>query len=253
MVRRSDEIFGLTDPVENPLATVRTAEAFPAHGNWTGSAQLGVIKLNNELGPNQTLLKTDEWWHPHTWTLSLWTKKRNPQGPLDNAAPLTTTVEVDFGAGGATQTLKVDFVRGTMLTLPTNSIVVRVVKSSLDSEIYAQVAIGPRGPCGCPQFQLLRNQAVAAGGVSPLVEIPPFTSELRVTRGTLGNILDPLVFVEFSRNFNAPPTIIESTPLSVVTGNYGGLLQIPSDAVAFQISNTSAAVVNVNVHARLGV
>jgi hypothetical protein len=253
MVRRSDEIFGLTDPAENPGATVRTAESFPAHGNWTGSAQLGVIKLNNELGPNQTLLKTDEWWHPHTWTLSLWTKKRNPLGPDDNASPLTTIVEVDFGAGGAMQTLKVDFVRGTMLTLPTNSIVVRVIRSSRDSEIYAQVAIGTRGPCGCPQLQLFRNQPVAAGGVSPLVEIPPFTSELRITRGTLGNILDPLVFAEFSSTFGFPVGVIEATPLSVATGNYGGLLQIPSDAVAFQISNTSAAVVNVNVHARLGV
>jgi hypothetical protein len=69
--------------------------------------------------------------------------------------------------------------------------------------------------------------------------------------GTLGSVIDPLVFVE-QVNTIGTPNVIQSIPLTVVTSSYGGKVPILSDGVGIQIKNTSAGPIRLNCHAELG-
>jgi hypothetical protein len=246
----------------------RVAESFPKQGIWTGNQQLGAVLLNPQqeiqslgsavpkvvlvpIATNAMLLKMDEWWFPHTWSLSLWAKLTGVL-PDDGGASLTTEAIINFGVGGAMQTVEVDFVRGVVLTLVANSISVRITRATRESEIFAQLALGTRGQCGCPQKHLFTNLEIGGGGgTSAVFPIPSFASNLVIGAGTLGSIVDPLVFIEQIDVLGAP-TVIQSVPLSVVTGNYGGKVPILSDALRMRVRNTSAGPIRLNCHAELG-
>ena len=251
-------------------ANARVAESFPKQGIWTGNQQLGAVLLNPQqevqtiaggaskvvnvpIGENTTLLKMDEWWFPHTWSLSLWAK--NKKILPDNGAPLTTEAIIDFGVGGAMQTAEVDFARGVVLTLVANSITVRITRATPESEIFAQLAIGTRGPCGCPKRRLFRNLFIGAGGTSAIFPLPPFASQILITAGDdvpRPNMLDPLVFVDQVSALGLPAAVFQSTPLSIVTSAYGGKLDVLSDSMGVLIENTSLAAIRLNCQVDLG-
>jgi hypothetical protein len=107
----------------------------PKTGTWSSNNNLGI-----ELGfePNaenrQTILKMPEWGFPETWTISLGIVDTVP---IDLATfnGRNITAIIEFGVGGVTQTIAVDWKLGTQITLVTNSI--NVIAEFADIDIGA--------------------------------------------------------------------------------------------------------------------
>jgi hypothetical protein len=91
-------------------------------GPWSGNNQLGITRaFSANVENEQTILRLDEWGFPEVWTLTLgindYSLARNPD-PIGFAV----TARIDFGAGGAMQTVEIDWLNGTSIPLNMNAL-----------------------------------------------------------------------------------------------------------------------------------
>ena len=234
--------------------TVRVAETFPRNGSWTGNVNLGAMLLSGK-STQQSVLKLDEWWMPHVWTLSLWNRpSRAIPGdfPPEGQFLESTIARVDFGAGGATQSFEVDFVQGVMLSMPANTIQVALLSPATLAEIYAQVAIGTRGPSGTPHRSITQNLAILNATNSPVFRVPAFTDKIEVLPGkNSGAAIDSAtITLEFSTVIGFTDIIL-SVSLQTITRYWGGLVTIPTGAAYVRITNASGADANLTLLSKL--
>jgi len=89
-------------------------------GEWSRNNQLGVeLPFLVDVTHPQTILKLDEWGMPEVWTISL--TLRLPRELV--ATELFDIVgNINFGAGGLTQTVQVDWVDDTIFSVPMNAL-----------------------------------------------------------------------------------------------------------------------------------
>lgn len=106
-------------------------------GPWTGNNQLGIQRhFAPDSNNRQTILKLDEWDFPKIWTLSLGLDydfaSYGSSGGLTGAFGILA--EVEFGSGGVTQYVEIDWVQGTAIVLPMNALNVVASFSSVPTE-----------------------------------------------------------------------------------------------------------------------
>lgn len=155
----------------------RTAQVIPRTGAWTGDNQLGnVAPYAPDNRGTQTILKMDEWGPPDVWTVSLYLDER-----FTAFDGFNVWAEVNFGVGGGTQTMEVDWINGTQFSLPMNAINViahfenvNVATEGNGLKLGVQVARGKRGGGLSPKRTISED---AAGNIS-LDRIPPFAKRI---------------------------------------------------------------------------
>lgn len=111
-------------PVADTAALVPIAPVIPATGMWTGNNQLGHSESFSPDEQNrQTILKLDEWGPPVIWTVSLGLEfnEDNWEGGFA-ARGFEVQAEIEFGVGGATQKVVIDWVNGAQISLPFNAV-----------------------------------------------------------------------------------------------------------------------------------
>lgn len=100
-------------------------------GPWTGNNQLGIEReFAADSNNRQTILKLDEWDFPDVWTICLGMNDFTPtQGGFD------VTALIQFGIGGVTQVVEVDWLNGSGISLPMNALNVVAQYNFIDGEV----------------------------------------------------------------------------------------------------------------------
>lgn len=171
-------------PVHVPAELTPVVQVIPSNGWWTGSQNIGSeMDINPDSTGRQTVLKLPESGAPEMWTISLYLVDN-----LQHYNGFDITAEIEFGAGGTTQIVKVDWLNGAQITLPMNA--VNVVASFNNFDILAdgaglrigvQLARGNRPGGDPPVLTIAENITVLKGGVNEQVfDIPRFAKKLHV-------------------------------------------------------------------------
>jgi len=233
--------------------------AYPRKGIWSGANQLGVeLPFNppSSGGPEGdmvTIFKMDEWGFPEDWTISLGLRIENP-------LPLGTIFDaignLSFGSGGITQSFEVDWVQGTILTLPMNAINVKARFNDLGAffgfavpegvHLSVIAARGATRHCRATRTIFLNVPAAAGASFSPVFEIPKFSKSVNILPLTVA--FAPTIFsAAFNFHFraNSDPA---STDVAVIPGNFlsptiAGKVQIPAFSHYFTVESTAGAAV----------
>lgn len=244
----------LTKPASSGVQIYSPAQV----GYWTGSNQFGnELPFQSSSDNRQTILKSPELGLPSMWTISLYLINK-----LEVFSGFNVTANINFGAGGSTQTIRADWINGTQLSVVTNSINVIAEWENVDVttegpglRLGVQISKGSRPANSIPPIiTMVRGFNVAAGATGARVQIPSFVKSifvrpnvssgtfigtvffsdtviLRTERSTLGTTVDALRFGDFLRGIpsldvggEARLAAIDNGSANAVSGNMYGLL-----------------------------
>lgn len=163
----------------------------PRKGGWSGDNQLGHVEpFRQSSNDRQTVLKLDEWGPPEIWTVSLAIDTR----PDDNTLAYDVVAEINFGAGGSTQVVKIDWNQGAQISLPMNAVNVIAfyrgisvgVTNTNDLRLSAQISRGSRSEGGAPVFTIAKRQ-ILANGAADVFELPAFATGVKLVPSFSGS------------------------------------------------------------------
>lgn len=238
----------------------RTAEVIPRTGPWTGDNQLGsIVDFQQNALAQQTILKLDEWGPPEVWTISFAANKI----PDDDLLTTDIVAQINFGVGGSTQTMLVDWNVGNQVSLVMNAVNVVALYRHLsigvddgDLKLSVQVARGARASSGvAPVFTFIRNQALAASpGPSNAVreDLPAFAKAIRILPGNVSTAAAIAAVygtdVILSQLDNASEVIAACRASDL---GATGSMPVVAGARFFRIDNLSATAIRINAIAEL--
>jgi hypothetical protein len=244
----------LTKPAGTGAQIISPAQV----GYWSGSNQFGnELPFQSSEDNRQTILKSPELGLPSMWTISLFLVNK-----LQVFSGFNVTANIEFGAGGSTQTIRADWVNGTQLSLVTNSVNVIAEWENVDVttegpglRLGVQISKGSRPSSGIPPIiTMVRGFNVLAGTTGARVTIPNFvkrifvrpnvsssayigtvffvdTVMLRTERSTLGTTVDVIRFGDLLRGIpgldvggEARLAAIDNASANAVSGNMYGEL-----------------------------
>ena len=186
------------------------APVIPSSGWWTGNNQLGnEVAFAPDANNRQTILKLEEWGPPEVWTVSLFLTHE-----IAAFNAFDVTAELDFGAGGATQIVQMDWINGAQISVPMNAIDVIATFKNVDIttigsgiRLGVQVGRGRRAGGAAPTLTMLDNVFLAANSIFPeLVEIPAFAKRIHLVPTIISSITSVYSNLFFVATFsgNAP-------------------------------------------------
>jgi len=165
-----------------PVATI-----VPRQGWWSNYPQLGEEQaFAPDANNRQTILKADELGPPEVYTITLGITYSEQDWPGAGRA-FEVEAEINFGAGGATQVAKIDWVQGAQISLPMNAVNV-VATYNMDGTAAPQPpadlrlsAMLGRGPAlGKSQRTDPTPLSLVALGQTPPRRIAAFASRVHV-------------------------------------------------------------------------
>lgn len=174
-------------PVHAPSQLTPVVAVTPAHGWWTGSNNVGVeVGFAPDANNRQTVLSLPEIGAPEEWTVSLFARFPTPSGA--NLANFRITAIINFGAGGSTQEVELDWLNGAQITLPCNALNV-IAKYSNGAggdnlRIGVQVARGRRGGNQPPRKTVSDLTIIDPLGAADFT-IPQFAATMHVIPGNV--------------------------------------------------------------------
>lgn len=182
MARRENE----NKPVHRVNELPPVAVVQPSNGWWTGSNNLGYeVKFAPDSTNRQTVLKLDEFGVPEIWTVSL--AMRDEFSTFNS---LRIRAIIEFGAGGTTQTVTMDWAQGAQISLPMNAlnVIAQVVGVSTFAtegpglHLGVQISKGRRGGSIPPRLTVAFDDTVSTGVAPSQVDyvIPAFAQEIIV-------------------------------------------------------------------------
>lgn len=213
-------------------------------GPWTGNQGLGSARTwNPSLVGRQSIFKMPEWGMPRVWTVSLGIA--TPANVYSDGTLFDVTGTIIFGAGGATQTIEVDWIQGACVLLPANTI--EVVASLHDQasvytdEINLSVLVA-QGSVGVPSATRTVFASIPAG-TSTVVIVPPFAKWFSVLNASV---------LALGQTPSNSASMLYDIAGSATTGNlayiygnmlveFGGVIPIPALARVIRVTNLSAA------------
>lgn len=165
---------------DNTLLAV--APIIARNGWWSGNNELGYeLEFSPNVQNRQTILKLSEWGPPVVWTLALGIEHETIVGLAER---LDIKAVIEFGSGGATQQVTIDWTEGNAISLPANAINVIAEYVNPDTppagtKLRATVA---RGSLLNPRPVLSQNFTgfPAPGFADPLPEIPKFAKSVLI-------------------------------------------------------------------------
>lgn len=198
--RRADEL------TRKPFAGVQSVSVLEQkQGPWSGNPQLGIEQpfapaTNNE----QTILKLDEWGMPRRWQVTLGMTFTDVISQSFDVVAV-----VNFGAGGATQKIEVNWENGVSFPLTFNALnlIARYGENAnIPDDLSLRVTLGLVG--GGSNTNIARSisgLSADGGGAADFLRVPSFARSFRVYSNsptTPNNVYDPLVIYNFSRQIS---------------------------------------------------
>lgn len=205
-----------------------TVVVIPPNGSWSGDNQLGTMRpVKVDSTRRQTILKLDEWGAPDVWTLSLYLQEQNP---LNTLGDIAIKARIEFGAGGSTQIIEVDWENGVEISKAMNAVNVIAEFGGIDTvvpiNLGVQLARGGRGGNRNAYNSLQRLQLLDAASETDYIQVPNFAAEfLIVPAGVeLANhdlvYNDDIVIATYPGNQLSQPAIAMVTGSDILKGRY---------------------------------
>lgn len=157
----------------------RVIPVIPPNGGWTGNNNLGTMRpIHIDSTRRQTVLKLPEWGPPEVWTISLYIQDTNPLVTLGDVA---IKARLEFGVGGSTQIMEVDWENGTEVSKTMNALnVIAEFNESVaqtDLNIGVQIARGGRGGNRNIYNSVQRLALLDAASETDYIQVPNFAAE----------------------------------------------------------------------------
>ena len=180
------------DPViapPGPAGIMPVAPIVPRTGWWSDYPHFGEEQAFAPDARNrQLILKADELGPPEVYTLTLgiFYTEQDWAGSEGGRA-FEVEAEISFGAGGATQVVRIDWVQGAQISLPMNAVSV-VATYNIDafagpqppSDLRLSVMLGKGPALGKSQWTDPTAIELVAAGQTPPARIPAFASRIHV-------------------------------------------------------------------------
>jgi hypothetical protein len=177
---------------------MQTVNIFPAkQGPWSGNNQLGIQQgFAPDANNFQTILKLDEWGMPEAWTICLGMEYDiEAYGAQEADLRLfDVTAVINFGSGGATQEVEIDWLNGSGITLPMNAVNVRA--------FYSFPSFGEGGAIGDPPADLKLRVTMCRG---PMPNMRPTRSFLFIGDEDDNGFPDLLIIPTFAKEVMIAP------------------------------------------------
>jgi hypothetical protein len=236
--RRVAEMEGKTNPPG--LAHVICEE--PKTGSWSRNSNLGIEAAFAPSADNrQTILKCPEWGFPETWTISLGIVSKEVARFSSQFNGRNITAIIEFGVGGFTQTIEVDWKLGTQITLVTNSI--NVIAE------FANIDVGIDEEDFKLSVQLCRGNRPSSALAPTKTLVVPMNTDGNLDHGTVleavllfaGQTTGGVNIPSFATMLHIEPAAIDYNGAAVVNGLY------TANTVIKVISGPGAAQKNISV------
>ena len=170
-----------------PAGIVPVAPIVPRTGWWSNYPHFGEEQAFAPDAQNrQLILKADELGPPEVYTITLGISYTEQNWPGAGRS-FEVEAEINFGAGGATQVVKIDWVQGAQISLPMNAVTVfatynidslTVPQPPADLRLSVQLGKGPA--LGKSQWTDPTSIELVGAGETPPLRIPAFASRARV-------------------------------------------------------------------------
>ncbi|HKO52726.1 MAG TPA: hypothetical protein VJV79_33695 [Polyangiaceae bacterium] len=233
---------------------VPVATLVPRTGWWSDYPQFGEEQAFEPDAQNrQQILKADELGPPEVYTLTLGISYTEQDWPGTRRA-FGIEAEINFGAGGATQVVKIDWAQGAQISLPMNAVNV-VASYSIDAlaapqppaDLRLSVMLG-RGPAlGKSHWTDPTPLSLVAAGQTPPRRIAAFASRLHVVASSPAGadlLYSTGNFLIFLGGPVATDEQIASVRLDQYLNAIGEGIVIPGQAKYASIFNLSGSVLN---------
>ena len=116
---RARRYIARRDPSSGNAVPVIPLEA--RDGPWNGSNQLGnAVAFDDDLNNQQSILRLDPWGMPQVWTVSLGLNYNRAIYPAGGFFDVIASIE--FGSGGQSQQVEIDWRNGASIALPMNAL-----------------------------------------------------------------------------------------------------------------------------------
>lgn len=201
-----------------------------AKGIWTGDNQIGIMRpAKFDSTRRQTILKLDEWGPPEVWTISLYIQDANP---LITLGDISIKAHIEFGVGGSSQVIEVDWENGTELSKVMNAVnVIAVFGETSDPDfglnIGVQIARGGRGGNRNVYNSLQRLQLLDATSETDYIQVPNFAAEFLIVPAGVtdptnhDNVYgDDIILATYPGNQLVQPAIAMVTGADILKGRY---------------------------------
>ena len=199
------------------------------HGVWTDNNNFG---FSTPFGPQRSnrerIINLPDWGEPVVWTVSLGIEFSEKVWP-GTTRGFDVVADITFGAGGATETVLVDWLAGTTFSVPMNAISINAFWASPETsggdagrpeDVLLSVLLGRGGRGGGlppSKFATLLNgepyvTMVDNAIAEPVARIPKFAKRLFIApldRDDLTSLLGSNNFVRF---FSAPDPTVSAFP-----------------------------------------
>lgn len=157
----------------------------PPNGPWSRNNNLGqLVKFSEQANNTASILQMPENGPPEIWTVTLGSQDGFRTGLIQNGG-YGITAQIEFGAGGATQTVEIDWLAGAQISWPCNAITVKAVYDNvtLSNPVHltALASKGARPGGASPVKTIAQNLLIeGAGGRSLVYKIPDFAYRILV-------------------------------------------------------------------------
>lgn len=207
--------------------------------NDKGSNQFGnAVFFEPNVRNSQSILKTPDLGKSDVWTLALGIDV-NEQDLPDNYSFIAS---IEFGAGGATQVVEVDWIQGMAITLPGSAFqVTAIMDDSLTPPAGGQVYLKATAAKGTAlQTHPTRTvaYAVLGGGATVAHIIPPFAKSVTLLKG--GTLAESPFLADKTYTFLNPAGNATGAFLGTDFALYDGAIPIPKGSYQLQLTNASA-------------
>lgn len=215
----------------NPSGVPAIVPIIPFKGWWTSNNNVGnEVPFKASSDNRLSVLTMPEWGPPEVWTVCLYLVDE-----LEAYDGFGITAELQFGVGGSTQIMRVDWVNGMQISLPMNALNVIATFQDLDVttegpgiRLGAQVARGTRAPNTMgPRLTILERVSLLGGTNTGVLPLPRFASRVYAYSSTIVPANRTVWNSNLITLYTAASKGVATTPIAVADGSEPNGLVVP--------------------------
>jgi hypothetical protein len=169
------------------------------HGLWSGNNNFGFeTRFLPNGGNRERIISLPEWGEPAVWTVSLGIEYSENAWPAAPSQGFEVVAEVNYGTGGATETVLVDWIQGATFSVPMNAL-------SIEAFYGAPVSESPPNRPNDVLLRVLIGRGSVSTGISPTKFAPLLDGNTFATVTDDVRVVPPARIPKFGRRLLLVP------------------------------------------------